>query len=121
MFGELVGGKGHLGEQEKDWMVRLEEDMTEFGISSTRGERLHGRLADGLDGSRKETEAFARNSHDADNSRAAVRLAKATAAPPTVGICTRRGKRRGEGWGVGVGGVGGGEWGEGCKILLDCD
>ena len=28
----MVGGKGYLGEQEKDWMVRLEEDMTEFGI-----------------------------------------------------------------------------------------
>ena len=31
MCGELVGGKGYSGGQEKDWMVRLEEVMTEFG------------------------------------------------------------------------------------------
>ena len=33
MFGELVGGKGYPGGQEKDWMVRLKEDMSAFGIS----------------------------------------------------------------------------------------
>ena len=32
MFGELVGGKGYSGGQEKDWMVCLEEDMSAFGI-----------------------------------------------------------------------------------------
>ena len=55
VFGELFGGKGHSGGQENDWMVRLEEDMMEFGIkfSSKGGERLHRRPADGLDGSRR--------------------------------------------------------------------
>ena len=32
MFGELVGGKGCSGTQEKYWMVRLEEDMSACGI-----------------------------------------------------------------------------------------
>ena len=32
MFRELVGGKGYSGGQEKEWMVRLEEDMSAFGI-----------------------------------------------------------------------------------------
>ena len=29
-FGELVGSNGCSGGQEKDWMVRLEEDVTGF-------------------------------------------------------------------------------------------
>ena len=33
-FGEIVGGKGYSFGQEKDWMGRLEEDLTEFGIES---------------------------------------------------------------------------------------
>ena len=32
MFGELVGGKGYSGGQEKDWMVHLKEDMSVFGM-----------------------------------------------------------------------------------------
>ena len=32
MLGELVGGKGYSGGQEKDWMVHLEEDMFVFGM-----------------------------------------------------------------------------------------
>ena len=32
MFGELVGGKGYSGRQEKDWIMRLKEDMTAFEI-----------------------------------------------------------------------------------------
>ena len=31
MFGELVGGKGYSGRQEKDWMAHLKEDMSVFG------------------------------------------------------------------------------------------
>ena len=39
---ELVGGKGHSGGQSKVWMVRLEEDMTEYGMEFEGcGERLH--------------------------------------------------------------------------------
>ena len=32
MFGELVGGKGYSGGQEKDWLVHLKEDISFFGI-----------------------------------------------------------------------------------------
>ena len=32
MFGELVGGKGYSGGQEKDWMGHLKEDMSVFGM-----------------------------------------------------------------------------------------
>ena len=32
MFGELVGGKGYSGGQEKDWLVRLKEDISVFGM-----------------------------------------------------------------------------------------
>ena len=31
MFGELVGGEGYSGGQEKDWLVHLKEDMSVFG------------------------------------------------------------------------------------------
>ena len=31
MFGELVGGKGYSGGQEKDWMAHMKEDMSVFG------------------------------------------------------------------------------------------
>ena len=32
MFGELVGGKGYSGRQEKDWMVHLKGSMSAFGM-----------------------------------------------------------------------------------------
>ena len=32
MFWEFVGGKGYSGEQEKDWMDHLKEDMSVFGM-----------------------------------------------------------------------------------------
>ena len=32
VFGELVGGKGYSGRQEKDWMVHLKEHMLVFGM-----------------------------------------------------------------------------------------
>ena len=32
MFGELVGGKGYSGRQEKDWLAHLKEDMSVFGL-----------------------------------------------------------------------------------------
>ena len=33
MFGELVGGKGYSGGQEKDWLVHLKDDMSIFGMT----------------------------------------------------------------------------------------
>ena len=32
MFGNLVGGKGYSGGQDKDWMVRLAEDVAELDV-----------------------------------------------------------------------------------------
>ena len=32
MFGELLGGNGYSGGQEKDWMAHLKEDMSVFGM-----------------------------------------------------------------------------------------
>ena len=32
MFGELVGGKGYSGGQEKNWLAHLKEDMSVFGM-----------------------------------------------------------------------------------------
>ena len=32
LFGELAGGKGYSGGQEKDWMAHLKEDMSVFGM-----------------------------------------------------------------------------------------
>ena len=51
MFGELVGDKSYSGEQQKDWMVHLKEDMSAFGIKFEGWRNAaHGRPADGLDG-----------------------------------------------------------------------
>ena len=32
MFGELVGGKGYSGGQEKDWLAHLKEDISVLGM-----------------------------------------------------------------------------------------
>ena len=50
MFGELVGGKGYSGVQEKDWKVHLKEDMPAFGMKFEGWRRPHRRPADGFDG-----------------------------------------------------------------------
>ena len=47
MFGELVGGKGHSGGQEKDWMAHMKEDMSVTRMKFERGESLLRRPADG--------------------------------------------------------------------------
>ena len=36
MFGELVGGTGYSGGQEKDWLVHLKGDMSIFGMKFER-------------------------------------------------------------------------------------
>ena len=103
MFGELVGGKGFSGGQEKDWMVCLEEDMSAFGImfegwrkASQKAGRWFRRVEEGA-------ESFMRKLHDAEICRAAERHPKAAAAPSTVGIFERPG--------------GGGEGGRGGVLL----
>ena len=67
MFGELVGGKGYSGGQEKDWTVRLEEDMKEFGMkfegwrkASQKAGRWFRRVEEGA-------EAFMRKWHNAES------------------------------------------------------
>ena len=60
MFGELVGGKVCSGEQEKDWMVRLEEDMTQCDMKLERwrkaaqkaGRRWFRRVEEGAEASK---------------------------------------------------------------------
>ena len=71
MFGEVVGGNGYSGGEESDWMVRIEEHMTEFGIKFEGcGQRLHRRPADCFDGSRRGR----RHSCEKDMTRRAVEL-----------------------------------------------
>ena len=100
MFGELVGGKGYSGGQEKDWLVNLKKDMSVFGMkfegwrkAAQKAGRWFRRVEEGA-------ELFMRKWHEAERHRAAERHAKAAAAPSTVGIS----KRPGEG---GRGGRGG--------------
>ena len=69
MFEGLVGGKGYSGGQEKDWMVRSKEDMTEFGIMFEGWRKAAHRAADGFDGSRKG-QSFMWKWHNADNGKA---------------------------------------------------
>ena len=53
MFGKLVGGTGCSGGQEKDWIVRLEEGMTGFGMKFEGWRKAAQRPVDGFDGSRR--------------------------------------------------------------------
>ena len=49
MFGELLGGRGYSGGEEKDWMARLKEDVSVFGMKFEGWRRLLRRPADGFD------------------------------------------------------------------------
>ena len=77
MIGELVGGNGYSGGQEKDWMVRLEEDMTEFSIIRRVAKGCTEGRANGFDGSRRG------QSHSSENGMAwrAVELQSDTRMP----------------------------------------
>ena len=88
MFGELVGGKGYSGGQEKDWLVHLKEDMSVFGMkfegwrkATQKAGRWFRRVEEGA-------ELFMWKWHKAERRRAAKRHAKAAEAPSTVGIST---------------------------------
>ena len=91
MFGELVGGKGYSGGQEKDWLVHLKDDMLVFGMkfeawrkAAKKAGRWFRRVEEGA-------ELFMRKWHETKRRRAAERRAKAAAAPSTVGISKRPG------------------------------
>ena len=107
MFGELAGGKGFSGGQEKeDWMVHRKEDRSELGMkfegrpkAAQKAGRWFRRVEEGA-------ESFMRKWHGAESCRTAERHAKAAAAPSTVGISKRPG---GEGRG------GGGRGGKGAR------
>ena len=56
MFGELVGGKGYSGGQEKDWLVHLKEVMSVFGIKFEgwrKAAQKAGMVSTGRGGSRR--------------------------------------------------------------------
>ena len=102
MFGELVGGKGYSGEQEKDMMAHLKVDMSVFGMkikvwrkAAQKAGRWFRRVEEGA-------ELFMRNWLETDRRKAAERRAHAAAAPSTVIIAKRLGGGgRGEGRGGG--------------------
>ena len=73
-------------------MVRLEEDTTDFGIKFEGGRKDAQKVGTWFRRVKEVAEAFMRERHDAENCRAAERHAKVAAAPPTVGISTRRGE-----------------------------
>ena len=98
MFGELVGGKGRSGGQEKDWMYHLKEDNIFEGWrkAAQKSGRWFSRVEEGA-------ELFIRKWHETDRRKCAERRAKAEEAPSTVGISKppgeggRMGRRGGEG------------------------
>ena len=101
MFGELVGGKGYSGGQEKDWMAHLKEDMSVFGMKFEGWRKAAQKAGRWFRRVEKGAELLMRNWHETEKRIAAERRAKAAAAPSTVGISKRPG---GEGRGGGGGG-----------------
>ena len=66
MFGELVGGRGYSGGQEKDWMAHLEEDMSVFGMKFEgwrKAAQKAGRWSRRVE---EETKLFMRNWHETE-------------------------------------------------------
>ena len=97
VFGELVGGKGYSGGQEKDWLAHLKEDMSVFMKFEgwLKASQKAGRWLRRVEGG---AELFMRKWHETERRRAPERRAKAAAAPSTGGISKRlRGGGRGEG------------------------
>ena len=57
-FGELVGGKSYTGEQDKGCIVRLEVEVTEFGMKFEGWRKVaQNAPADGFDESRRRRNA----------------------------------------------------------------
>ena len=72
MFGEIVGGKGYSGGQERDWLVHLKEDMSVFGMKFEgwrKAAQKAGRWSRRVEGG---AEFFMRKWHQAERRRAAV-------------------------------------------------
>ena len=80
MLGELVGGKGYSGGQEKGWMAHLKEDMSVFGMkfegwrkAAQKAGRWFRRVEEGV-------ELFMRNWHETERRKVAERRAKCSSA-----------------------------------------
>ena len=89
MFGELVGGKGCSGGQEKDWMAHLKEDMSVFGMKFEGWRKVAQKAGRWFRRVEEGAELFMRKWHETERRKAAERRAKAAAAPSTVGISKR--------------------------------
>ena len=86
MFGKLVGGKGYSGEQEKDWLVHLKDDMSVFGMKFEGWRKAAQKAGRWFRRGEERAEFFTLKWHEAERRKAAQRHAKAAAAPSTVGI-----------------------------------
>ena len=91
MFGELVGGKGYSGGQEKDWMAYLKEDMSVFGMKFDGWRKAPQKAGRWFRQVEEGVELFMRNMDETERRKPAERRAKAAAAPSTVGISKRPG------------------------------
>ena len=91
MFGELAGGKGYPGGQEKDWLGASEGGYVGLGNEIRR-------VAKGCSEGRQMVSTGRGGSlvlHETERRRAAERHAKTAAALSTVGISKRPGRRGG--------------------------
>ena len=104
IFGELVGGKGYSGGQEKDWMTHLKENMSVFGMKFEGWRKATQKAGSWFRRVEEGAAFFMRKWHEMERRRATQRHAKAAAALSTVGISKRPG-----------GGGGGGEGGASCS------
>ena len=92
MFGELVGGKGYSGGQEKeDWMAHLKEDMSVFETKFEVRRKAAQNAGRWFRPVEEGAELLMRNWHETERRKSAERCAKAAAAPSTVGISKRPG------------------------------
>ena len=73
MFGELVGDKGYSLRQDKDWMVRLQDDMTEFCTKFEGWRKAAQKAGRWVQQVEEGAEAFMQKSHHAKSCRAAER------------------------------------------------
>ena len=71
MFGELVGGKGYSGGQEKDWMVHL-KDMSAFGMKFERWRKDAQKAGRWFRRVEEGAESFMRKWHDTERCRACL-------------------------------------------------
>ena len=106
MFGELVGGKGYLGGQEKDWMAHLKEDMSVFGVKFKGWQNVAQKAGRWFRRAEEEAELFMRNWHETE--RWAKLLSDAQRLrqrhPPSASLSGREKGGAGEGEGGGGGG-----------------